>query len=146
MPEPEHCNASILIVDDQQSNVRLLQHILRRAGYECVQATMNSAEVAELHAANSFALVILDLQMPGMDGFAVMKMFQQLEPALRPAILVMTADPSQMVPSLEAGASGFMSKPFVLADVVECVGRFLTQHLASKERNGMGGRTDQTLR
>ena len=134
MPEPEHGSTPILIVDDQLSNVRLLQHILRRAGYECVQATMISSEVWALHEANPFALVILDLQMPLFDGFAVMKMFKQLDPALRPGILVMTADPSRMVPSLEAGASGFMSKPFVLSEVVLRVGEFLDKHYAAKAR------------
>jgi CheY-like chemotaxis protein len=66
-------NASILIVDDQESNVSLLERLLGEAGYICVASTMNPQEVGALHRKNGYDLILLDLQMPGMDGFQSIK-------------------------------------------------------------------------
>ena len=67
--ESDILNASILIVDDQESYVGLLEQLLRETGYTCVASTMNPHEVCELHSNNRYDLILLDLQMPGMDGF-----------------------------------------------------------------------------
>src|ERR1017187_326268 len=61
--------ARILVVDDQQANVSLLEGMLRIAGYTSVDSTTNPNEVCELHRRNRYCLILLDLQMPGMDGF-----------------------------------------------------------------------------
>ena len=71
--ESEILNANILIVDDQEANVSLLEQLLREAGYTCVASTMNPHEVCALHRKNRYDLILLDLQMPGMDGFQVME-------------------------------------------------------------------------
>ncbi|HEY8856238.1 MAG TPA: response regulator, partial [Rugosibacter sp.] len=71
--ESEILNASILIVDDQESNVSLLEQVLSGAGYTCVTSIMNPREVCALHRKNGYDLILLDLQMPGMDGFQVME-------------------------------------------------------------------------
>jgi len=65
--------ASILIVDDQDANVQLLEQLLSDAGYTRVTSTTNPTEVCALHRKNRFDLILLDLQMPGMDGFQVME-------------------------------------------------------------------------
>ena len=65
--------ASILIVDDQESNVILLEQLLSDAGYTIVASTMNPQEVCALHRKHRYDLILLDLQMPGMDGFQVME-------------------------------------------------------------------------
>lgn len=111
-------DAAILIVDDQPSNVRLLEHVLRRAGYAKTFSTTNSCDVCALYRENRYDLIILDLQMPIMNGFAVLEALKGCAEYGRPAILVMSADPSQLLASLEAGATSFLSKPFVLADVL----------------------------
>ena len=64
--------ARILIVDDQEANVQLLEGVLGEAGYTCVTSTMDPQQVCALHRENHYDLILLDLQMPGMDGFAVM--------------------------------------------------------------------------
>ena len=64
--------ASILIVDDQAANVDLLEQMLRAAGYHAVTSTRNPHEVCGLHRLNRYDLILLDLQMPGFDGFLVM--------------------------------------------------------------------------
>lgn len=113
--------ARILIVDDQKSNVRLLEHTLRRAGYGAVTATLQPSEVAALHLQHDFDLILLDLQMPQMSGIEVLQRLQAIREAHPVAILVISADASQKPAALEAGADGFLGKPFKLPDVVEQV-------------------------
>lgn len=124
-PSTDHSSKRILIVDDQPSNVRLLEHTLGRGGFVEVTSTDDPHEVAALHLRNRYALIVLDLQMPEMDGFAVMEELQRVAPAHPVTILVMSADPAQAAAALEAGASSFLSKPFVLPDVVERVALML---------------------
>jgi CheY-like chemotaxis protein len=77
--ETEILNANVLIVDDQQSNVLLLEEILREAGYTRVSSTMDPHAVAALHRQHRYDLILLDLQMPGMDGFQVMENLKAIE-------------------------------------------------------------------
>jgi CheY-like chemotaxis protein len=66
-------NAKILIVDDQEPNISLLEQLLTETGYTSVTSTMNPQEVCALHRKNQYDLILLDLQMPVMDGFQVME-------------------------------------------------------------------------
>ena len=66
-------NAKILVVDDKEANVRLIEGMLRVAGYTAVHSTTNPQEVCDLHRENRYDLILLDLQMPVMDGFQVME-------------------------------------------------------------------------
>lgn len=111
----------ILIVDDQVSNVRLLEHTLRRGGYTNVASTTDPKQVEALHLENHYDLILLDLQMPEMTGFQVMQRLGEIEGTKRVAILVISADPALMVAALQAGANAFLSKPFLLADVLDRV-------------------------
>src|SRR5665647_3000811 len=72
-------NASILIVDDQQANVQLLEQMLSTAGYSHVSSTRDPHAVCALHRDNHYDLILLDLQMPGMDGFQVMEGLKEIE-------------------------------------------------------------------
>ncbi|MBL0122854.1 MAG: response regulator [Betaproteobacteria bacterium] len=110
-------NARILIVDDQEANVMLLIHTLRGAGYACVTSTMDPREVCALHAQNRYDLILLDLQMPGMDGFEVMEGLKEIETDGYLPVLVLTAQPQHKLRALDAGAKDFISKPFDLAEV-----------------------------
>jgi len=85
--------ASILIVDDQESNVRLLQCLLEDAGYTRVSFTMNPMEVCGLHRKHAYDLILLDLQMPRMDGFAVMEGLKTNEHDGYLPVIVLTAQP-----------------------------------------------------
>src|SRR6185295_14635539 len=104
-------NAKILIVDDQEANVRLLERTLCGAGYTAVSSTMDPREVVELYRKNHFDLILLDLQMPGMDGFQVMEGLKEIETGGYLPVLVVTAQPGHKVRALEAGAKDFISKP-----------------------------------
>ena len=107
----------VLIVDDQQANVLLLERMLRGAGYVSVTSTMNPVEVRELHLKNRYDAILLDLQMPGMDGFQVMEGLKDIEPDGYLPVLVITAQPGHKLRALQAGAKDFISKPFELAEV-----------------------------
>ena len=111
-------DGKILIVDDQSANVKLLEQTLRGAGYACVTSTMCPEEVCDLHRQNSYDLILLDLQMPGMDGFAVMEALKEIELASYLPVLVLTAQPEQKLRAFRAGAKDFLSKPFELAEVL----------------------------
>ena len=113
--------AKILIVDDQKSNIRLLEQTLKRAGYADVISTTEPRTVAALHQEHHFDLMLLDLQMPELNGFEVMDQLQEARRANPVSILVLSADSTQMPAVFEAGADSFLGKPFRLPDVVERV-------------------------
>src|SRR5580658_7304421 len=87
-------NARILIVDDQQANVVLLDQMLRGVGYASVTCTMDSNAVVELHKNNCYDLILLDLQMPNLDGFQVMEGLKTIETEGYLPVLVLTAQPA----------------------------------------------------
>jgi CheY-like chemotaxis protein len=121
LPSTEALGPRILIVDDQRSNVRLLEQTLRRAGYAEVMSTVEPRDVAALHLQNRYDLILLDLQMPEMNGFQVMAQLQESRSTNPVSILVLSADSTQMPAVLEHGADSFIGKPFRLPDVVERV-------------------------
>jgi serine phosphatase RsbU (regulator of sigma subunit) len=110
-------NAKILVVDDKEANVRLIEGMLRVAGYTSVHSTTDPNKVCELHNANRYSLILLDLQMPEMDGFQVMEGLKVIEADGYLPVLVITAQPDHKLRALEAGAKDFVSKPFDLAEL-----------------------------
>jgi PAS domain S-box-containing protein len=113
----EILNASILIVDDQEANVMLLEQMLRDAGYLCITTTMDPRTVCSLHSAHRYDLILLDLQMPEMDGFQVMDGLKEIETGGYLPVLVITAQPGHKLRALQAGAKDFVSKPLDLIEV-----------------------------
>ena len=111
-------NASILIVDDLEANIHLLKRMLVSAGYTSIASTMNPLEVCELHRQNRYDLILLDLQMPIMDGFQVMENLKKIETGGYLPVLVITAQPDHKLRALKAGAKDFVSKPFDLPEVL----------------------------
>ena len=110
-------DASILIVDDQETDVQILEQMLRKAGYRCITSTMDPHTVCALHRENHYDLILLDLQMPGMDGFQVIEALKEIEMDGYVPILVITAHPGHKLRALTSGAKDFISKPFDLMEV-----------------------------
>jgi signal transduction histidine kinase len=134
----EILNASILVVDDQAADVSLLERMLRGAGYTSIASTMDPHEVCELQRKNRYCLILLDLQMPGMDGFQVMEGLKDIEKDAYLPVLVITAQPGHKLRALQAGAKDFISKPFDLAEVLTRVRNMLEVrllHVESKKVN-----------
>lgn len=111
----------ILVVDDEPANVLLLRRILARAGYSRVVGTSEAGATLELLAAHEPDIVLLDLHMPGVDGFELLSLLnERLRAELYLPVLVLTADasPATRREALEAGASDFLLKPFDAVEVV----------------------------
>ena len=127
----------ILIVDDQEANVALLEEMLRGAGYLSVTSTRNPYEVCELHRQHHYSLILLDLEMPGLDGFQVMEGLKTFDVGCYLPVLVVTAQPNHKLRAIRAGAKDFISKPFDLAEVLMRVHNMLEarlQHLEAEVR------------
>jgi PAS domain S-box-containing protein len=120
----ELLDASILIVDDQASNIALLEQLLADTGYTKVTSTMDPLAVCALHRLHHYDLILLDLQMPGMDGFQVMEGLKTNTADDYLPVLVITAQPGHKLRALQAGARDFISKPF---DLVEARARIRNQ-------------------
>ncbi len=125
--------AKLLIVDDQAANVLLLERLLRSAGYEAVSSTQNPTEVIALHRQHRFDLILLDLNMPEVDGFEVMEGLKVLEGDGPLPVLVITAQPQEKLRALKAGALDFVSKPFDIAEVLARVQNLLQVRLLNLE-------------
>ncbi len=110
-------SARILIVDDQPVNVALLEQLLAETGYRQVSSTMAPETVCALHEANNYDLILLDLKMPVMDGFAVMEGLKKSPQDAYLPVIVLTAEPGHKLRALQAGAKDFISKPFDLIEV-----------------------------
>jgi light-regulated signal transduction histidine kinase (bacteriophytochrome) len=125
--------ARILIVDDLEANVSLLEQMLSGAGYTSVSSTRNPREVCGLHRKKNYSLIVLDLMMPGMDGFEVMEGLKRIETDGYLPVLVITAQPAHNLRALKAGAKDFISKPFELAEVLIRVHNMLEVRLLHLE-------------
>jgi adenylate cyclase len=134
MLEPaEILQARILVVDDQPANVLLLERMLAGAGYTSVTSTLDPAAVQGLHQEHRFDLILLDLQMPVMDGFQVMEGLKSLEQGGYLPVVVITAQPDHKLRALKAGAKDFIAKPFDVAEVLTRVHNMLEVRLLYAE-------------
>ncbi|MDO8772550.1 MAG: response regulator [Burkholderiaceae bacterium] len=138
-------DASILIVDDQAANVILLNQLLSEAGYTCVTSTMNPQEVCALHRTNHYDLILLDLQMPGMDGFEVMESLKADATDDYLPVIVLTAQPGHKLRALQAGAKDFISKPFDLIEVKTRIHNMLEVRLLYKKLGEFNKILEQTV-
>ncbi|MGL4604961.1 MAG: response regulator, partial [Iodobacter sp.] len=137
--------AHILIVDDQASNVLLLEQLLREAGYINISSTMNPLEVCSLHAHFNFDLIMLDLQMPEMDGFQVMENLKTCAIDDYLPVIVLTAQPAHKLRALQAGAKDFISKPFDLLEVKTRIYNMLEVRLLYKKLNSYNQTLEATV-
>ncbi|NDU85284.1 MAG: response regulator [Ferrovum sp.] len=136
----------ILIVDDQEANVRLLERMLGSAGYTSVASTTAPLEVCDLHRKNRYDLILLDLQMPVMDGFQVMENLKKVELDDYLPVLVITAQPEHKLRALKAGAKDFVGKPFELAEVLARVSNMLEVRLLHKKLHNYNDVLEQRVR
>jgi DNA-binding response OmpR family regulator len=110
-------NASILIVDDQIAHVQLLERMLGDAGYLNISSTTDPQRVCALHRRHHYDLILLDLQMPGLDGFGVMAELQADAGERVLPVIALTAQPGHKLRALQGGARDFISKPFDMVEV-----------------------------
>ena len=137
--------ASILVVDDQSANVLLLTRMLDEAGYHNVTATRNPLEVCAMHRKNRYDLILLDLQMPGMDGFQVMEGLKTNAADGYLPVIVLTAQPGHKLRALQAGAKDFISKPFDLMEVKTRIRNMIEVRLLYRQLEHLNAVLEQTV-
>ena len=130
---PELAGSSILVVDDEEDNVRVLGQMLRWAGYHRLELSSDPFEALRLFESHAPDLVLLDLHMAGLDGFGVM---ERLRPRIQAGdwipFLMLTGDldPEVRERALSAGARDFVTKPFDIGEVLQRIKNLLeTRHL-----------------
>jgi PAS domain S-box-containing protein len=141
----EILNASILIVDDQAANVMLLEKMLHNAGYLHVTSTMDPRAVYSLYQEHRYDLILLDLQMPEMDGFQVMEGLKDIDADGYLPVLVITAQPGHKLRALQAGARDFVSKPFDLVEVQTRIRNMLEVRLLYQKLENYNKLLEQTV-
>ncbi|MCW2736693.1 adenylate/guanylate cyclase domain-containing response regulator [Nocardioides sp.] len=108
---PDPGRARVLVVDDQPANVRLLDAILTPLGYD-VPTASSGDEALQMIAEDELDLVLLDIVMPGMDGYEVCERIRERpETAYLPVVMVTASGDEQKVRALQAGADDFLTKP-----------------------------------
>ena len=143
--ESDILDAAILVVDDQEANVSLLVQMLHDAGYARVSSTMNPLEVCALHRKHRYDLILLDLQMPGMDGFQVIDGLKTNDADAYLPVVVITAQPGHKLQALQAGAKDFISKPFDLVEGRTRVHNMLEVRLLYKKLENYSAVLEQTV-
>lgn len=121
MNEADILNAKILIVDDADANLRLLEDLLAREGFHNVISTADSTRAIDLFTAFQPDLILLDLMMPELDGYAVLEMLSRyISKDEYLPVLVLTADATVAAKrkALALGAKDFLTKPF---DTIEAM-------------------------
>jgi PAS domain S-box-containing protein len=144
--ESDILNSSILIVDDQEANVTLLKQLLGEAGYGSVVSTMDPREVCALHRRDRYDLILLDLQMPGVDGFEVIEGLKANDADSYLPVLVITAQPGHKLRALQAGARDFVSKPFDLVEVKTRIRNMLEVRLLYKQLDNYNRALEDTVK
>lgn len=122
-----HRAAKILIVDDQMANVMLLEDVLTDAGFKNIESLTDPRQVEASVVAKRPHIILLDIRMPHMDGFAVLEMLSRVFDDQLPLVMVLTAenDPAVRYKALALGAIDFLNKPFDTVEIVQRLNNLL---------------------
>jgi DNA-binding NtrC family response regulator len=116
----------ILICDDEDALRTILSSELAGAGYDVATAADGEEGVAEVKN-RKFDLVLLDIKMPKLDGFEVLKFIKKEHPAVKVIMLTGFADLKNAIESKKYGAEDFVSKPYDLVDLLTTIERVLSE-------------------
>ena len=120
---------SVLVVDDDPLICWIITYALEEAGYHVICATDGGSALA-VAASERLDLLLLDIMMPGIDGWAVLSQLRS-DAGPQPPIVIMTAAYDEQDRSLASGAQGYLAKPFSLDDLLECVDLHAGLHVAN---------------
>jgi cyclic di-GMP phosphodiesterase len=126
--------ANILIVDDESANVRLIEKILKANEYKNIVCTQDPTKVLSLYKKHKFDLILLDINMPKLDGYAVMKLLAEEIKTPLPPILILTAQHAQNFrqQALDNGARDYVTKPFDMDELLSRVRNLLEVEMVHK--------------
>jgi len=136
--------ARILVVDDDPDAASTLAQVLTLHGYSAVATTTDPGAVHGLHRANDYDLILLDLQMPNMDGFAVMEALREFERDGYLPVLAITGEAGHRMPALKLGARDFLRKPVDPEELLLRVRNMVEVRLLYKERAPVAGQPGAT--
>ena len=136
VPKQEMLNSKILIIDDQEINILLLEDILAKAGFTSIVTTTDSRDAVKLYKDHEPDIILVDLNMPEINGFEVMKKIREMEGDSYIPILAMTSQPAEelLIESLKAGATDFLRKPFNILEVVCRIKNMLNVRILQKRQ------------
>ena len=148
LDENDIFNAKILIVDDQLINTKLLEKMLQHAGYEQIYVTTDSHQVKSMYFEYDIDLILLDIRMPGLDGFGVMAALQEEIINDYLPILVLTAELTSQTRAraLSNGAKDFLTKPFDQFEVLQRIKNMLEVRLLHKQARQHNEELEQKVR
>lgn len=131
-PYPNH--ECILIVDDEPANLKLLDRMLHGQGYQNLVLVQDPRQILDRYRETRPALILLDINMPHLDGYQVMEQLKSLNDPLLPPIVILTAQHGKdyLLRALAAGARDFIGKPFDLNELLMRVRNLLDAHLAHR--------------
>ncbi|MDD2539903.1 MAG: response regulator [Desulfuromonadaceae bacterium] len=141
-------NSRILIVDDEPANLKLLDKMLKAEGYTNLVCIADPRQVREAYCAEVTALILLDINMPHLNGYEVMAQLKELGDPLLPPILVLTAQTGRdfLMRALNEGARDFLSKPFDRYELLARVRNLLDAHLALRLKVDQQGVLEEMVR
>jgi len=127
-------SASILVVDDEPVNIKLVESVLKGFGYTSISATTDPREVLNICRDNDIDLILLDLNMPYMDGYQVMDQLKKELDKSVPPVLILTAQSSREFKNraFESGAKDYVTKPFDVKEVLARVQNLLHVEMINK--------------
>ncbi len=134
MNEQTSRSECILIVDDEPVNLKLLDKMLRMQGYTNLILVDDPRDVLDLYLEWHPDLILLDINMPHLDGFQVMEQLRGLNDPILPPIVVLTAQQGKdyLLRALASGARDFLTKPFDRTELLMRVRNLLDAHLAHR--------------
>jgi putative two-component system response regulator len=134
MTQNQDAQARILVVDDEPTNLKLLDKLLTSQGYQQLVLLQDPRQVCQRYLEMRPDLILLDINMPHLDGFQVMAQLQALNDPLLPPIVILTAQHSQdnLLKALAAGARDFVGKPFDRTELLMRVRNMLDAQLAHR--------------
>jgi CheY-like chemotaxis protein len=135
----------ILVVDDQAEHVHLLERLLDDTGYVNVSSTLDPRQVGALHREHRYDLILLDLQMPALDGFGVMEELTVDAGNNCLPVIVLTAQPMHKLRALQAGARDFINKPFETVEVKVRIHHMLEVRLLHKQLEAHNHRLERLV-
>ncbi len=133
--DQELFRAKLLIVDDNLVNVRLLESIVKKCGYDSVRTLTDPREVKDVYLSYQPDLVLLDINMPHLNGFQVMDQLREIEKDSYLSVLVITAqhDEQTRLKALDKGAQDFLTKPFNSIEVITTIRNMVRIRLLHNE-------------
>ena len=129
----------ILVVDDDSSVREMLTRVLVGEGY-LVWSAADGTAALELAAAKKIDLVLLDLNLPGKNGWHIFQKFMVENPLLN--VVIITARSNQLFTALGAGVAALLEKPFNFPNLLQTIGRLLAEPVESRRARAAGRQVD----